>query len=178
MKTYRDVFVEELVVRQRPLMVTLAKTGIVLLAVVLTVAFYFITGMLLGEYGAALFPALFALVCIAAFLGFRFLGLEYEYSFYSGLVDIDRIVGKRRRSEIMSFDCRDVELIAPYSEKYDAQLKDAKLIDARGSGVGQRDWIVLVKSETGERSVLAFSPSDRMLDAFRQYVRGSRFMEE
>lgn len=178
MKTYKDVFVEELVVRQRPLMVALLKLGIIVLAIVLIIAFYFLTGLLLGEYGSALFPALFAIVCIAAFLGFRFLGLEYEYSFYSGDVDVDKIIGKRKRSTVMSFNCRDIELMAPYSEKYDKELENAKLVDARGSGAGERDWIALIKSETGERSSLAFSPSDRMLDAFRQYVRGGKLKEE
>ena len=177
MKTYKDVFVEELVVRQRPLMVALLKAGIVVLAIILTIAFYFLTG-LLGQYGSALFPALFAVVCIAAFLGFRFLGLEYEYSFYSGDVDIDKIIGKRKRSNVMSFNCRNVELMAPYSEKYDKELESAEILDARGSGAGERDWIALIKSETGEKKVLAFSPSDRMLDAFRQYVRGGKLKEE
>ncbi len=178
MKTYKDVFVEELVVRQRPLMVALLKVAAVLLGIVLTVAFYFVTGMFLGEFGSAVFPVLFALVCIGVFLAFRFLGLEYEYSFYSGEIDIDRIIGKRKRSTLLSFNCRDIELMTPYSESCDPLIGDAKLIDARGSGAGQRDWIVIVKSETGEKTVLAFSPSDRMLDAFRQYVRGGKFKEE
>ncbi len=178
MKTYKDVFVEELVVRQRPLIVALLRVGIIILALVLIVAFYFVTGMLLGEYGSALFPALFAVVCIGVFLAFRFLGLEYEYSFYSGDVDVDKIIGKRKRMTVLSFNCRDIELMAPYSEKYDPELENAKLVDARGSGAGDRDWIILIKSETGERSALAFSPSERMLDAFRQYVRGGKFIGE
>jgi hypothetical protein len=68
--------------------------------------------------------------------------------------------------------------MAPYSEKYDSELSGCKIVDARGSGAGERDWFALVSPENGEKSVLAFSPSDRMLDAFRQYVRGGRFHEE
>lgn len=178
MKTYKDVFVEELVVRQRPFIVGLIKFAAVLAGIILTIAFYFICGMLLGQYSSVLFPALFAIVCIAVFLTFRFLGVEYEYSFYSGDVDIEKILGKRKRSTVMSFSCRDVELMAPYSEKYDAELDGINPVDARGSGAGDRDWIVVVKNDNGEKKVLAFSPSLRMQEAFRQYVRSGKFKED
>ncbi len=180
MKTYNDVFVEELVVRQRPVFVTLIRLGTVLLGIVLTIAFYFLTGWFLGSYGSALFPALFALVCIGVFMVFRYSGLEYEYSFYSGDVDIDRIRGKRRRKRMMSFNCRDIDLMAPYSEKYESTIAGnfAHKLDARGSGQGMRDWIILINSANGERSVLAISPSDRMINAFRQFTRRDKFKED
>ena len=109
MKTYNDVFAEDLVVRQRPLFVALVRCGSIVAGILLTIGAYFVTGMVLKNYSSAVFPMLFALIVIGVVMVFRFTGLEYEYSFYSGDVDIDKIVGKRKRTRLISFNCRDVE---------------------------------------------------------------------
>lgn len=178
MNTYKDVFVEELVVRQTPITVTLLKLGMLIMAVVLSVVFRYLAVTLLGNFAGAVYPALFLLTWAAVFVIWRMLGKEFEYSFYSGDVDVEKIIGKRRRSNVLSFSCSRVTVMAPYSEKYDSQIKSARMIDARGSGAGERDWVVLINPENGEETALIFSPSDRMLDAFRQYVRGGRFKED
>lgn len=178
MNTYKDVFVEELVVRQTPFTVTLLRLGMLILAAVLSVVFRILTVKLLGNFAGAIYPGLFLVTWGAVFVIWRLLGKEFEYSFYSGDVDIEKIIGKRRRSNVLSFSCSRVTLMAPYSEKYDSQIKNARMIDARGSGNGKRDWVALINPENGEETALIFSPSDRMLDAFRQYVRGGRFKED
>ncbi|MGI5935534.1 MAG: hypothetical protein ACOX7I_01835 [Oscillospiraceae bacterium] len=179
MKTYKDVFVEELVVRHRPAFAALLRIGAVLAGILLILAFYYLTGMVLGPYANAVFPALFALVCIGVFLVFRYMRLEYEYSFYSGDVDIDRILGKRKRTRLISFSCSDIELMAPYSPEHDNELNgqfDRKL-DVRGTGKGERDWFIICNGQDGSRYIIAFSPSERLLDAFRQYVRRGKMKE-
>ena len=179
MKTYNDVFAEDLVVRQRPLFVALVRCGSIVAGILLTIGAYFVTGMVLKNYSSAVFPMLFALIVIGVVMVFRFTGLEYEYSFYSGDVDIDKIVGKRKRTRLISFNCRDVELMAPYTEanEADANGNFVQKLDVRGTGAGMRDWFVIVKSEDGSRRIFAFSPSDKMINAFRQFVRGTRFRD-
>jgi hypothetical protein len=176
MKTHKDVFVEELVVRHRPAFAAALRIGAVLVGLLLIWAFYYLTGMLLGN---AVFSALFALVCIGIFMVFRYLWLEYEYSFFSGEVDIDRILGKRKRSRLLSFSCRDIELMAPYSPEYDHELNGQfqRKLDVRGSGRGERDWFIICRAQDGSRYIIALSPSERLLDAFRQYVRRGRMKE-
>lgn len=180
MRTYNDVFVEELVVRRRPGFTALVRVGTVVAGIALTALFYYLSGLLLGEMGNAVFPALFALVCIAVFFAFRHIGLEYEYSFFSGDVDIDKIVGKRKRTGVMSFNCRDVEIMAPYGPQYERMVagKFDQTVDARGNGKGRRDWFLICRTTDGKRMVLAFSPSDRLVGAFRQFVKRGNFREE
>lgn len=180
MRTYNDVFVEELVVRQRPGFTTLVRVGTAAAGIVLIVLFYYLSGLLLGEMGNAVFPALFALVCIAVFFAFRYIGLEYEYSFFSGDVDIDKIIGKRKRTNVMSFNCRDVEIMAPYGPRYEsvAAGKFDQTVDARGNGKGRRDWFLVCRTTSGKRMILAFSPSDRLVGAFKQFVKRGSFKEE
>jgi len=179
MKTYNDVFVEELVVRHRPAVAAAIRLGAVFLGLVLSVAFYYLTGMLLRQFANALFPALFALTWVGVFLACRYVRLEYEYSFFSGTVDVDRIRGKRKRDTLLSFSCTEVELMAPYVPAYESALSgpfDRKL-DVRGTGKGEQDWFIIYKTQDGTRGLIAFSPSDRLVDAFRQFVRGGRFHE-
>lgn len=180
MKTYNDVFVEEMVKRSRPGFTLLIRAGSVVLAIVLIIVFYYFSGLLLGEYAGAVFPILFVAVWVGVFMAFRFLSLEYEYSFYSGDVDIEKIIGKRKRSAVLSFSCKDIEIMAPYGPKYEELVggQFQKTLDVRGTGKGQRDWFIICRSQSGKRTVMAFSPSDRMLDAFRMFVKGGRFKEE
>ena len=180
MKTYNDVFVEELVVRHRPAVAAAIRLGAVFLGIVLSFVFYYLTGVLLKQYSGALFPFLFAAVWVAVFLACRYVRLEYEYSFFSGDVDIERIRGKRKRDMLLSFSCRDVEIMAPYSEAYEETLSGSfdKKLDVRGTGKGEKDWFLIFRTEDGKRGVLAFSPSERMVDAFKQYIRGGKFHEE
>jgi len=179
MNTYKDVFVEELVVRHRPAFAALMRIGAVLAGIFLILAFYYLTGMVLGPYASAVFPALFALVCIGVFMAFRYMRLEYEYSFYSGEVDIDRILGKRKRTRVISFSCSNVELMGPYSPESDSQLngKFDRKLDVRGTGKGEKDWFIICSGQDGGRYIIAFSPSERLLDAFRQYVRRGKIRE-
>lgn len=180
MKTYKDVFVEELVVRQRPGFTALVRVGTIAAALALIIAFYFLSGSLFGEYANAVFPAMFAIVIIGAFFALRYVGLEYEYSFFSGDVDVDKIVGKRKRSNVMSFSCNDVEIMAPYGPNYENMLSGQfeKTLDARGSGKGNRDWFLICRCTDGKRMVLAFSPSERLVGAFKQYVKRGCLREE
>lgn len=179
MKKYNDVFVEELVTRRRPMFIMLVRIGTIVAALVLIGALYYLSGLLLGEYANAVFPALFAVVCIGVYLVFRNMALEYEYAFFSGDVDIDKIIGKRKRSTVMSFSCRDIEIIAPYGPKYESMISGSfdETLDARGIGAGTTDWFLICR--TNEKSkLLAFSPSDRMLEAFRGFAKKQSFKED
>ena len=180
MKTYNDVFVEELVVRYGQGIILAVRLGFITVGAVLSLAVRYVCVSVLGEFTTAIFPALFALVWIGVFFACRFINLEYEYSFFSGDVDIDRIRGKRKRDTLVSFSCSEVEIMAPCGPAYDSMLQENfdKKTDARGSGKGERDWFLIYNLTDGGRGVLVFSPSDRLVGAFAQFLRGGRFRAE
>lgn len=161
MSTFNDGFVEELVVRRQPLRDNLIRAALILAGLILCA---------LG-FGTALFLPVLVLCCAGVFFAFRYIGTEYEYSFLSGDVSIDKIIGRRRRRTVLSFACRDVELFT--TEQPEGQFEQT--LDARGDGKGGRDWFLVTKAADGRRTLLAFSPSDRLLEAFRQSVRKSCF---
>ncbi|MDL2300239.1 DUF6106 family protein [Clostridiaceae bacterium OttesenSCG-928-D20] len=124
-----------------------------------------------------------ALNVLVIFLGVFYLpglvGVEYEYCFISGDVDIDKIIGQKRRKKCLSFNVRNVELVAPCDSGHKNKLEakyDFKL-DARGEGIGPKDWMLICRDDNNRHSLLVFNPSSRILEALRQSVRRGAFSE-
>jgi len=159
-KTYHDVFVEQLVRRERPGGEFLFKCGAIVLGLILiTAAIVFLRPV---------FPFFFALVVILEFFAFVYTVKEYEYSFMNGDVDVDMIQGKRHRRSIMSFNCREVTAMAPF-EGHDQQTESGftRKVDAAVSAKGAERWFLVVEREDGSRELLILSPNERLLAAFK-----------
>ncbi len=163
MKTYHDVFVEQLVRRSRPGGEALFRLGAAVLGLILiTLAFVLARNF---------FPVLFAVVVILEFFAFVYTVKEFEYSFISGDVDIDMIRGKRKRSTVFSCSCRDIALMAPCGSHEEA-LSEAFLhtLDASVSTRSEGRWFFICQREDGSRELVYLNPNDRLLEAFSGYL--------
>ena len=160
MKTYHDVFVEQLVRRRRPGGEAVFRLGAILLGLILiTLAFVLARNF---------FPVLFALVVILEFFAFVYTVKEFEYSFISGDVDIDLIRGKRKRSTIFSCSCRDISLMAPCGTHEEALAEPfTRTTDASEQARGEGRWFFICQREDGNRELLFLSPNERLLAAFK-----------
>ena len=163
MKTYHDVFVEQLVRRRRPGGEAVFRLGAILLGLILiTLAFVLARNF---------FPVLFALVVILEFFAFVYTVKEFEYSFISGDVDIDLIRGKRKRSTIFSCSCRDISLMAPCGTHEEALSEPfTRTTDASESTGGEGRWFFICQREDGSRELVYLTPNERLLDAFSGYL--------
>ena len=176
MKTYHDVFVEQLVRRHRPGGETMFRVGAAFLGLILiTLAFVLVrhffqlapTIVLIRIF----FPALIAVVVILEFFAFVYTVKEFEYSFINGDLDVDMIRGKRKRSTVFSVSWRDIVLMAPAGTRQEAlQESFTRTLDA---SVGPRDpdrWFFIVQRQDGTRELVYLSPNDRLLEAFAGYL--------
>ena len=163
MKTYHDVFVEQLVRRRRPGGEAVFRVGTILLGLILiALAFVLVRNF---------FPVLFALVVILEFFAFVYTVKEFEYSFISGDLDIDMIRGKRKRSTIFSCSCRDISLMAPCGSHEEALSETfSRTVDASESVGGEGRWFFLCQREDGSRELVYLTPNERLLDAFSGYL--------
>ena len=159
-KTYHDVFVEQLIRRERPGGEFLFRCGMVLLGLVLLAAAYFLAH--------AFFPFFFALLVILEFFAFVYTVKEFEYSFMNGDVDVDMIQGKRRRKTVCSFSCREAALMAPV-EGHEGELGGhfTRRLDASISKKAPDRWMIILEREDGNRELLILSPNERLLAAFK-----------
>lgn len=163
MKTYHDVFVEQLVRRRRPGGEALFRLGAALLGLILiTLAFVFVRSF---------FPVLFAIVVILEFFAFVYTVKEYEYSFISGDVDVDMIRGKRKRSTVFSGSCRDITVLAPCGTHEDAVAGEfTRTVDASAGPREEGRWFFVCQKQDGTRELVYFSPNERLLEAFSGYL--------
>ena len=159
-KTYHDVFVEQLIRRERPGGEFLFKCGAVLAGLVLITAAF----VLARDF----FPFFFALVVILEFFAFVYTVKEFEYSFMNGDVDFDQIQGKRRRRTVSSFSCREVASMAP-CEGHEGDLSGqfTSRLDASISPKAPDRWFIILEREDGSRELLILSPNERLLAAFK-----------
>lgn len=99
---------------------------------------------------------------------------EYEYIFVNGDLDFAKIVGKKKRVELMSIDMHEVELVAPLSS-------DKLLPYEKGGSTGytlrdyssafpnhkERMYAILCKSENQAYRII-FEPNEKLIDAMWQ----------
>ncbi|MDD6189926.1 MAG: hypothetical protein PUB32_10210 [Clostridiales bacterium] len=161
MQINRDIFVEELIRRNRAGKEALFKVAAIILGLILCgLAFHYFT---------SIFPFFFALICILIFFMFRYSVKEYEYSFISGDVDIDMILGKRKRKTVLSCSCRDIKLME-YCGSRKVEGDFTSVIDASISVKSDNRWYFICELEDGNRTLVYFNPSKRLQDAFKQYL--------
>ena len=163
MKTYHDVFVEQLIRRERPGGETLFKLGAIVLGLILIgVAFLF---------AKSFFPVCFAVIVILEFFAFVYTAKEFEYSFINGDVDIDMIQGKRKRSTVFSVSCKEIVAMGACDSMTEALSGEfTRTLDASISKKHADRWYFITERQDGSRELVYFSPNERLLDAFKGYL--------
>lgn len=166
MNYYNDTFVEELVVRRNSVLNLLAMMGMVLAALLLAgVSFIFLSG---------LFPAILAILVCGVYLGIKFQGVEYEYSFTNGDFDVDKIMAKRKRKSLVEINQKQIKVMAPYTAEYESETKEynvSSVIDASAHKNAANRWFMIYEDKDGKYVFLVFQPSKRFREAMAKYMR-------
>lgn len=161
-----DTFVEELVVRRNNIVNLLLMAGMVILAVlVIAAAFLFLS---------AIFPAVLVIAICGVYIGIKFQGVEYEYSFTNGDLDIDKIMAKRKRKRLVEINHKQIKVMAPYTMEYEAETKDYKVsqvIDTSAHKNAAGRWFLIYEDQEGKYIFVVFQPSKRLREAMRKYMR-------
>lgn len=94
--------------------------------------------------------------------------IEFEYSFIEGSIDIDKIIAKKKRKKVVSFDIKDAEVMArvdddEHNSVYKNTPHGVSIINATAPGKGDVYFVYL--NETGKRTLIMFCPSERMVEA-------------
>lgn len=111
-----DNYIEQIVDCNPPKSAGLVKVLLVLGCVVSVIFF------LIPYVGAFLTAA----VIIFTVLKFRSYDFEYEYSYMSGELDIDKIIAKSKRKRLNSFDFNKAELVAPKDSQEALRLEHSQ----------------------------------------------------
>ena len=100
------------------------------------------------------------------------MNVEYEYCVTNGDLDIDKVIGKKRRKKFARVKLRDVEYFAPFEDEYITVAEKSgakKILNAASSFDAPRLYFILYYSNS-EKVCLLFEPTDEMIENFSHYV--------
>ena len=161
-----DYFTEHLV-KKRKTAAVFAVMFLTVIAGALLTAAAFLSGLLFVQ----LIGQLATIAVVALWWGVYFVvtsrNIEFEYIVTNGELDIDKIIGKRKRKRIISVSHKEIEIITPAGQ-YTGNAD--KVIDV-SSNTHSDEKYVLVTSKDGNRVKIIFNPSEKMLKIFKVFCQ-------
>lgn len=158
-----DIFREQLVEVRKTSAVTMKKTGIIILAVILGLVAITFGGSLIGP-----------LVVIGLIMGASYLiksmNLEYEYILTNNELDIDKIMNKERRKRLLTIDIKQINVMAHIEDGMrKGEIERAqKTIDVSSGEKGSNTYVI-VFNHNETLTKLIFEPNeDIKRDIYRQ----------
>ena len=166
---YQDVFVECMVKKRMS-----GKDYLIFLGIGLAGAALIFAGIIGFLLTGVLSIAFFAFVGViaGAYYLFSRRNIEFEYAVTNGDVSIDKIVSRRSRKRLTSFDSKDVEEFGDYAPKAEA-LKSRrvdKVIFASAYDDGHESKYVIAKSKKTGMTLIVFDPDERTVDAIKPFL--------
>lgn len=163
---HEDIFVEELVTRRGGLSTLMIRMGIVVLALIIIAACF--------VFLSPIFPAMLAITVYGAYIAMKFQGVEYEYSFTNGDLDIDKIMAKRKRKKLVEINHQSIKVMAPYTPEYESETKNyqvSAVVNTAASKNAPGQWFFIYENDMGQHVFVVFQPSKRFREAMGKYMR-------
>lgn len=101
----------------------------------------------------------------------KYLNVEYEYSFWYGAVSVAKIYGNKKRRALIDTDMKDLLMVAPANEEYAKKAEHfgiGKRIDATSGDPDQDVWLMVAGREDEDRTLVFFEADQRALSLLRE----------
>lgn len=105
--------------------------------------------------------------------------IEYESIFSGGDLTVSYVYNRFRRKEMVKVDIRKAELIAPYTDEYKKKIEGMGSFDknntynALSSPEAEGVYSIVFADDAGNKKLLLFEPSDKMIGLFTHFNRGT-----
>ncbi|MDO5733278.1 MAG: hypothetical protein Q4P72_05795 [Eubacteriales bacterium] len=160
-----DLFIEKIVPQR-------ADASIYVKRLLLVLAFFLLVFlMLMLPSLASLWPLIFVGGGYAVYYVWTSMNLEHEYILVNEILDIDRIIAKRKRKRLIELTARDVEEAAPLSAEKLAHFRRAsslKLLDV-SSRRPEAERYYLKCRHDGENMLIIMDYEERIFMGLRRY---------
>ncbi len=154
-----DNIAEQLVAKQRSSIDLLKMIGIGLAAVLVASAMMFLAMTIAFSF---VIPAVLALFGGVWLIGNQ--NVEYEYIVTNDQMDVDKIIGKRKRKRMITLDLSSAVDFTSYSD--DSVTADVTV--HASSGLEQDAFCLLVNHSGYGKVKLIFNPNEKMREAIMQ----------
>ena len=131
-----------------------------------------IVALMILEVIAMIIPVLIVLPALGImgvwYLWKRWSSVEFEYIYYNGEIDIDRIMGREARKRVFSASAKEMEVLAPTGSDQLRPFQNLKVYDC-SSNTGNKTYELVAKVKDQNVRVI-FEPNDEILQGMRYYA--------
>lgn len=150
--------------------VILRNVGLILAAFLLSYIFLCLSSYLLSFT---------LLLIVGAFVGAIYLikisSKEYEYIYTDGEIDIDMISGKTRRKRMITIKPETISKFEKYTQDSYKRLNTPDVVKHLDFSTGNiHDTYIILATINSTKTLILFSPSKRLLDAWEPILRKRR----
>ena len=153
-----EFYTEQLVKQKATLSTMIKKSAVVVFVIVM-----FLVALLIS---LAAIPLFIGAVALAVFLWKRF-NLEFEYLYYNGDLDIDKIMGMQKRKRVFSANVKTMEVIAPSGSFELQQYQNLKKYDC-STNSGNKTYEMVIPHK-GQKVRVIFEPNEKILQDLRRW---------
>jgi len=146
-------FYTEQLVKQRPTGATTIKKAGLVAAIVVSVFIMLLNPVLI------FIPAI--VIWLAMFL-FKRMDLEFEYLYFNGDLDIDKIMGMQARKRVFSTNIKEVDVVAPTGSVELQQYRNLKAMDFSSKEEHAKTY-ELVTTYKGQKVRVIFEPKEKIV---------------
>jgi hypothetical protein len=100
--------------------------------------------------------------------------VEYEYIYFNGELDIDRILGMEARKRVITISAKEMEVLAPTGSPELRPYQQLKVYDC-SSKTENKTYEIVAKLK-GENVRIIFEPNDIILEGMRFYAPRKVFL--
>lgn len=159
-----DTFVEQIIAQKRSW-----KAWIVMLTALIVAMLVWVAAFLALAMSTSMIMPGALIGILVSWLAYKLIlmqDVEYEYSVTNGDIDIDRIVGKSKRTRVVSVSARKVEQFCEVQDGIIPAIPHDRLVMAAPS-VAEATWAFAYYGKKNGRTLVVFSPDDRVLNAIK-----------
>lgn len=163
-----DNFSEQLVKKMPTSSDRVRKFALIFVGLVLTTALLLISILFIGTIITILGFLLAGGTAYLIFSSVQAMDVEYEYAFTNGELDIDKIIAKKKRKELISADVKSFTAFGPYNE--DIPETDDMVVVICSDNIASHEYYAdLTHSEYGNTRII-FSPNEDMLENINKFL--------
>lgn len=164
-----DNFVEQLVVRNETQSEKTRKTALLIIGSLMTVLIALTAFLQLGNPIIAFLGFILAAAAgYFTYFKFRSSYVEYEYAFTNGTLDVDKIVAKSKRYELLSTEVRTFTAFGKYDDSMEED-EDMTVIIVTDN-IASHEYYADFLSEEYGKTRLVFAPNERMLGTMKKFL--------
>lgn len=97
------------------------------------------------------------------------LKVEYEYSFLSSVLRVDKVIAKRRRRKILKVDVKKFDDLFRYDDKEMTAHRFNKVYRATEHEFSEENWVASFHDEAKGKCALLFTPNDEILEGMKPF---------